>query len=451
MIPKRILSALLSSVSAGVVPRTGAAYLAIGRHAEMQALCRDLSLISQGGASMRFLIGKYGSGKSFLMQLLRGHALEQGYLCADCDLSPERRLCASNGGGLATYRELMRNLSEKTAPEGGALPVVLAKWFSALQSEAAAAGYAPASEAFAKEVSRSIFVVLQQLQTQIGGFDFGAVLSAYYRADRDGDDETCAAALRWLRGETRTRSEAKASLGVNAVIGDDNWYDYLKLWAVFFTAIGYRGLVIMIDECVNLYKIANRQSRENNYEKILSMFNDTLQGKAQNLMLLLGGTPRFLEDERRGLYSYDALKSRLCDDRFSASGYADMLSPVIRLKRLSDDELLALVQRMARLHGEYYGWQVRLSDAQLADFVSLCLSRAGADSMITPREILRDFCAVLNLLYQNPEATYESIVQKTVTLSHAPAKAMTPPVQDVAAQADKPRQASAVTFADLDF
>ena len=164
------------------------------------------------------------------------------------------------------------------------------------------------------------------------------------------------------------------------MIGDDNWYDYLKLWAVFFAKIGYLGFVVMIDECVNLYKIANRQSRENNYEKILSMFNDTLQGKAQHLMLLLGGTPRFLEDERRGLYSYDALKSRLCDDRFSAGGYVDMLSPVIRLKRLSDDELLALVQRMARLHGEYYGWQVRLSDAELEDFVSLCLARAGADT-----------------------------------------------------------------------
>ena len=450
MIPKRILSALLASVGAGVVSRTGAAYLAIGRGAEMQALCRDLSLISEGGASMRFLIGKYGSGKSFLMQLLRGYALEQGFVCADCDLSPERRLCASNGGGLATYRELIRNLSEKTAAEGGALTVVLAKWFSALQSEAAAAGFAPGTAEFSDAVNRKIFAVLQQLQTQIGGFDFGAVLSAYYKADRDGDDETRAAALRWLRGETRTRSEAKASLAVNAVIGDDNWYDYLKLWAVFFAKIGYLGFVVMIDECVNLYKIANRQSRENNYEKILSMFNDTLQGKAQHLMLLLGGTPRFLEDERRGLYSYDALKSRLCDDRFSAGGYVDMLSPVIRLKRLSDDELLALVQRMARLHGEYYGWQVRLSDAELEDFVSLCLARAGADTMITPREILRDFCAVLNLLYQNPDATYESIVQKTVTLAHAAPGEEEQDAKETPASA-APQKKSTVTFADLDF
>ena len=180
------------------------------------------------------------------------------------------------------------------------------------------------------------------------------------------------------------------------------------------------------------------------------MFNDTLQGKAQHLMLLLGGTPRFLEDERRGLYSYDALKSRLCDDRFSTGGYVHMLSPVIRLKRLSDDELLALVQRMARLHGEYYGWQVRLSDAELEDFVSLCLARAGADTMITPREILRDFCAVLNLLYQNPDATYESIVQKTVTLAHAAPGEEEQDAKETPASA-APQEKSTVTFADLDF
>ena len=454
MVPKRILSALLASVGAGVVPRTGAAYLAIGRQEEMRALVTDLSAVADGGACMRLIVGQYGSGKRFLLQLLRGYALENGFLCADADLSPERRFCGSAGAGTATYRELMKNLSSKTSAEGGALPGILSKWLSTLQSEAAAAGDCPGTETFTAEVSRRIFEVLRDLEAQIGGFDLGTVLSAYYRADCTGDDALRSAALRWLRGEFRTRTEARAALGVNAVIDDENWYDYLKLLAVFFRRIGYRGFVVLIDECVNLYKIPNRVSREKNYEKILSMFNDTLQGKAQGLYLLLGGTPQFLEDERRGLFSYEALKSRLCDSRFLTGHYKNLIGPVIRLCRLSDSEMLALVQRMARLHGEFYGWQVRLEDQDMEDFVRRCTARAGADSLITPREILRDFCAVLNILYQNEDTNYAQIVDQTVTLQHEnpAAEEETASLSDGGSEAvHAAASATTLTLSDLDF
>ena len=426
-VPKRILSTLLTSIAAGVVPRSGAPYIAIGRTDEIAALLSDLDNVSEGAATMRYIIGKYGSGKSFLLQLIRGTALDRGFICADADLSPERRICGAKGTGVATYKELMRNLSSKTSPDGGALNQVIARWLSSLQSEIAGLGLMPESEEFRRALTKEIFSVTRDMESEVGGFDFAAVLNAYYRAYTDDDEEQKSACIRWLRGEYTTKTEAKSALGVGSIIDDDSWYDYIKLWAVFFRRIGYRGFVVMIDECVNLYKITNRISRENNYEKILSMFNDTLQGKAEGLALLLGGTPQFLEDTRRGLFSYEALKSRLAEGQFNGVGagnttaYKNMLGPVIRLRRLSDDEMLALIARIARLHGQNYNWNVRVTTEDMTAFLKLCLARAGADAMITPREIIRDFCTVLNILCQNPDATFAGVVgQGVVTLAHAP-------------------------------
>jgi hypothetical protein len=229
------------------------------------------------------------------------------------------------------------------------------------------------------------------------------------------------ACLRWLRGEYSTKTEAKHGLGfsVSIIINDDNWYDFLKLWAVLSKKMGYRGLVVFIDECVNLYKIPHRISRENNYEKILSMFNDTLQGRAPGLDIIFGGTPQFLEDTRRGLFSYEALRSRLCDSKFALEGFKNLIGPVIRLRRLTDDELYALIQRVTALYCQYYQWDCRVSNDDRLKFLNICLSRAGADSMITPREMLRDYMTVLNILMQNPEASFDDVVGTSVTLKTA--------------------------------
>ncbi len=354
-IPKRILSSVISSVSAGVVPRMGAPYIAIGRDDEVNALLSDLQTVSEGGAAMRFIIGKYGSGKSFLMQLMRGYCLDRNFVTADADLSTERRFCGAKGVGRATYRELMQNLATKSSPDRGALANVMTKFFSSLQSQAVAEGIMPESPNFTVAVEKKLFDLTNKLQSQIGGFDFSCVLRKLYLATVNGNDEEASHCYRWLRGEFTTKTEARAYIGVSSIIDDNNWYDYIKLFAVFFRSIGYGGFVVFVDECVNLYKISNRISRENNYEKILSMFNDTLQCKADGLMLILGGTPQFLEDSRRGLYSYEALRSRLFDGHFESGKYKNLIGPVIRLRRLSDSELFALILRITRLHTQYYG------------------------------------------------------------------------------------------------
>ena len=415
-VPRRILSSLLASISAGVVPRAGAPYIAIGRNDEIAAMLSDLETVNEGGGSMRFLIGRYGSGKSFLMQLIRGYALERDFLTADADLSPERRLYGTGGSGLATYRELMKNLASKSSPDGGALPRIAARWITDLQNRILQKGISLEDPRFSSLLEHEVMDTLRELEFLVGGFDFARVLIAYYRAYVAGDDERKSASLRWLRGEYANKTEARRDLGfsVSLVIDDENWYDFLKLWAGLAKAMGYRGLIVFIDECVNLYKIPHRVSRENNYEKILSMFNDTLQGRAPGLALVLGGTPQFLEDTRRGLFGYEALRSRLCDSRFAVEGAKNLIGPVIRLRRLSDDELFALITRVTKLYAQYYENAPTVTQEQMAAFLRICLDRAGTNSMITPREMLRDYMTVLNILMQNPSLTFDEVLGRAV-------------------------------------
>ncbi len=413
-VPKRILNTLLTSLAAGVVPRSGAPYIAIGRKSEINSLLDNLDSVADGGSFTRFLVGRYGSGKSFLIQLIRGYALDRGFVCADADLSPERRLTGGSGAGLATYKELMINIASKAAPDGGALPTILSRHLTKLKNDIITDGIMPDDPNFEGEIKKRVYLLLSELEGDVGGFDFARVLGEYYMALLSDDNEKKSACIRWIRGEFSTKTEATAMLGfrVSTVIDDDNWYNFIKLFASLTVRLGYSGLILFIDECVNLYKIPNRISRESNYEKILTIFNDTLQGKARNLGVVFGGTPQFLEDTRRGLFSYDALKSRLADSKYSELGYQDLSSPVIRLRRLSDNELLALIKRLTKLYAQREGQSVSpITDREIEIFMNVALSRAGAEEMITPREIIRDFLTMLNILKDNQGTTFDELVK----------------------------------------
>ncbi|GHU36357.1 biotin carboxylase [Clostridia bacterium] len=414
-IPRRILGTLINSLGSGVVPRFGLEYIAIGRAEEIGAITGDLNFIEEGGAAFRFVIGRYGSGKSFLLQLMRSHCLERGFITADADLSPERRLSGTKGQGIAIYRELMTNLASKGSPDGGALIGVITKWLNTLQTKIITEkGYALDSPEIDREMTAEILKVGGTLEGLVCGFDFASVIAKYYAAHRSGDETRKSAAIKWLRGEFLTKSEAREAIGAGVIIDDRSWYDFLKLFAVFIRKIGYKGMVIFIDECVNLYKIPNRISRENNYEKILAMFNDTMQGKAEGIGFFMGGTPQFLEDNRRGLYSYEALKSRLSDTRFTQSGYKNLSGPIIRLERLTDDEIFALVIRMRNLWTTYNSAECAVSDEDIRAYLTEYMSKAGASTLVTPREIIRDFLSLLDILKANPEANFRAIVAKQI-------------------------------------
>lgn len=410
-VPRRIAQTILNSLKGGVVPRIGLPYIAVGRKNEIEALLHDVDIIAEGGASFRFIVGRYGSGKSFLIQTIRNYVMDRGFIVADADLSPERRLQGSRGQGLATYRELISNLSTKTRPEGGALTLVLDRWISGVQSEAVReTGLTPGDAALTQAVDQKIYAVTSAISEMVHGFEFARLLSRYYHAYLEGDDETKAKVVCWFRGEYALKREAKEELGVNILITDDDWYDYLKLFAVFFRHAGYAGMMIMIDELVNLYKIPNAITRQYNYEKLLTMYNDTLQGKAQYLGIIMGSTPQAIEDRRRGIYSYEALRSRLAEGKFSKPGSRDLLAPVIHLEPLQPEEMLVLCEKLADMHGGLYGYTRKLSTTDLARFIKLEYGRIGADQHITPREVIRDFIELLDLLYQDPARAMDDLL-----------------------------------------
>ena len=394
-VPKRVAAVILNSLKGGVVPRIGLPYITVGREVEIRALLTDLSLIADGGASFRFLVGRYGAGKSFLLQTIRTHAMGEGFVVADADLSPERRLQGGQGQGLATYRELIRSISTKTRPEGGALNLILDRWV---------ASCADADES-------AVNSQLAPLEEMVHGFDFARMLRRYRAAVSESDEEATSRVTKWIRGEYRTKSEARAELGSSTIISDDDWYDYVKLIARFLVCSGYKGMLVLIDELVNLYKIPNAITRQYNYEKILTMYNDTLQGKAQYLGMIMGGTPTSIEDRRRGVFSYEALRSRLAQGRFARDDLKDMLAPIIRLQPLTYEELLVLIEKLMQIHAGYFGWTPTLTENDLVDFLKIEFSRVGADTHLTPREVIRDFIELLDILCQNPDANVAELLQ----------------------------------------
>lgn len=409
-IPKRIAQTLISSLKGGVVPRVGLPYITVGRKREIDALLHDVDMIADGGASFRFIVGRYGSGKSFLLQTIRNYVMAKNFVVVDADLSPERRLQGTHGQGLASYKELIRNMSTKTKPEGGALTLILDRWISQVQqSVLEESGLTLQDERLSELVEKKIAAVVFSLNEMVHGFDFARLLTLYYEAYVNGDDLLKAKVVKWFRGEYNTKTEARQELGVNIIITDDDWYEYLKLFAFFLKQAGYAGLLILIDELVNIYKIPNAITRQYNYEKILTMYNDAMQGKAHYLGMILCGTPQCMEDPRRGVYSYEALRSRLAEGHFSGE-YQDLLSPVIRLQPLTYEELLILTEKLADIHATLYEYPQILTQQDMVEFIQIEFGRIGADTHITPREVIRDFIEVLDIIYQNPQLSVRELL-----------------------------------------
>lgn len=429
-VPTRIANILINALKGGVVPRAGLEYITVGRTQEIAAILHDIEMIEEGGASFRFIVGKYGSGKSFLLQTIRNYATAKGFAVVDADFSPERRFAGTKGQGLATYKELIKNLSTKSKPDGGALPLILEKWISGIQMsvrtrlpaeekenvrsrEKSAAGDMAEADSLAefdREVERQIYAVAGSLEGMVNGFEFAKAVVLYWKAYREDDAALKSNVLRWFRGEYPTRKEAKADLGINFIVTDETWYDFLKIFAAFLVGAGYKGMLVIIDELVNIFKIPNSITRANNYEKILTMYNDVLQGKAQHIGFLMGGTPQCIEDKYKGVFSYEALRSRLAEGHFATADVKDLSAPIIRLQMLTQEEMYILVEKLQNIHAQLYNYTPALAQEDLVYFLTVEYNRVGAETHITPREIIRDFIELINILHQNPQKTVSQIL-----------------------------------------
>ena len=396
-IKPRDRQAIAQALRAGVVPRTGLQHLQVGRHREVAEIAKDLDRTAEGGAAIRFIIGDYGAGKTFFLNLTRSMALEKGLVTLSADVTPDRRLHASAGQGRALYTEMTANMATRTKPDGGALPSVVERLAAKAVKQAETNGTTPESE---------IHAALARMQEMNGGYDFATVIGRYWQGYDQGNDTLTTAALRWLRGEYSTRTDARRDLGVRTIVDDQNIYQHLKLMANLTKEAGYTGLAITVDEMVNLYKLTSVQSRNQNYEMILVILNDILQGGADNLALFMGGTPDFLANTRRGLYSYEALRSRLAENTYATGDLVDVSGPVIRLANLSAEDMFILLSNIRNTIQEE---QSRLPDEALIAFMESCNRRIGDAYFRTPRNTVTEFVNMLAVLEQNTETTWQDL------------------------------------------
>lgn len=395
--------AVIQSLRAGVVPRSGQQHIQVGRVREVEALVGDIERIANEGSAVRFVIGEYGAGKSFFLNLVRSIALANRLVAVHADLSPDRRLHASDGQARSLYSELMRNLSTRANPEGGAMPAVVERFVTESLRVARERGVDP--EAVIHER-------LSDLQELTGGFDFAEVIASYWKAHDTGDEQMKSDVVRWLRGEFSTKTDARKALGVRTIVDDANFYDQLKLFARFVRLAGFGGLIICLDEMVNLYKMTHTQARNSNYEQVLRILNDCLQGSAVGLGFLFGGTPDTLLDTRRGLYSYAALQSRLAENTFASDGLMDYSGPVLTLANLTQEDLYVLLGKIRHVFASGDPSQHLVPDEALTSFMARCKSRVGDAYFRTPRTTIREFVNLLAVLEQNPHANWADLVDR---------------------------------------
>lgn len=395
--------AIIQSLRSGVVPRIGQQHIQVGRHEEVKALLRDIERIADGGSTVRFIIGEYGSGKTFFLNLIRSIALEKRLVTVHADLTPDRRIHATGGQARALYAELMHNMATRAKPGGGALASVIERFVSTALTTA-------------RERAVSPDLVIQErladLSEMVGGYDFAQVVAAYWKGHDSGNEGHKADAVRWMRGEFSTKTDARNALGVRTIVDDANVYDHLKLMARFVRLGGYDGLLVGLDEAVNLYKLANSQARNSNYEQILRILNDCLQGVAVGVGFLIAGTPEFMLDTRKGLYSYPALQSRLAENAFATDGLVDLSGPVLRLANLSPEDLFVLLQKIRFIYGSDDSHQLDLGDEALKAFMSHCSKRIGDAYFKTPRNTIVAFVNMLAVLEQNPGVNWDDLIEQ---------------------------------------
>lgn len=403
--PKEATS-IINSLVSGVVPKVGVQHITVGRSEEITAFISALEDVKNGHSLAKFWIGDFGSGKSFMLHLLNTVALKQKFVVANADFTPDNRLYANDGKSVILYSAIMDNIAIQTKPEGGALSTLLEKWIEQVITKTAEENHIPLMEIrndqYLNLIQNSIMKTVNEI-TEVGGFDFGSVIVKYYEGYIKNDELLRRNALKWLKGEYKTKTEARQDLGVREIINDSNYYDMLKNFCKLFVSMGYSGFMINLDEAINLYKISTAAAREKNYEKILSIYNDCFQGKVSNLFINFAGTKEFLENERRGLFSYQALKSRLQTNKFETLEIRDFAQPVIKLTPMNHNEIFVLLKKLKLIFDFNYKTELNITDDEISAFMEEMFNKPGASEFLTPREVIRDFLNILNIIRQNPE------------------------------------------------
>lgn len=404
MIKTKEREAIIQSLKSGVVPRLGLQHIQVGRKEELMSFVNDIATIAEGGTSFRFVIGEYGSGKTFFLSLVRSIALQKGLVTMNADLSPTKRLHGTDGHARILLSELISSMSTRTKQDGKALQNILEKFISKVREEAVNSR---------RDVSAVIFEQLSDLNEYPGGFSFAYVVNKYWTAYESGDDTLKGCVLRWLKAEYTTKTDSQRDLGVREFINDASFFNTLKLYSILVQKAGYSGLLVCLDEMVNLYKISNSLSRKANYEEILNILNNTLQGSLSHIGFIMSGTPEFLTDGNRGLYSYEALRSRLTENVFSKNlGLTDYSSTVLRLANLTKEELFILLKNLRNVFAYGDVSKYLVSDDALIAYLNHCSNRIGDSYFRTPRNTIKGFLDLLSMLEQYPNLKWSDMIER---------------------------------------
>ncbi len=417
IVPRRTYRSIMNALGGGTVPKEGLGYISVGREKEIDSLLRDTRIIQEGGATFRFVVGDYGSGKTFLLQTIKEYCVKNNFIVAEVDLSPDRSLIGNSvkKKGLATYRELMTNVSNKANQSGRALNKVLESWISKMFEKAAYEMMENPRISTNMELFTEKLMVeeCQKLQDMACGFAFFQALKLFWKASRNNsEDESISqkeAVLRWFRGDYQSNQEAKRSIGISATVNDENWFDYIQLWAKFFVIAGYSGFIVLIDEMVNIYKTPSSTTRQMNYEKMLMMYNSALQGKAEYLGIIMGGIPMSIYDKKRGVFSYEAMRSRLSTGVYQDANLVNMMTPIIKVLPLTREEMYVLLEKLSEIHADLYGYQKVVTEDELVYFVKMAYVKRES-SYITPRTMIRDYIQILDVKRQNPNKDISEIL-----------------------------------------
>ena len=427
-------TAIINSLSGGVVPRIGVQHITVGRQLEIEAFTKALDDVKNGHSIVKFWIGDFGSGKSFMLHLLNTVAMKQKFVVANADFTPDNRLYSNDGKALILYSAIMDNIAIQIKPEGGGLPTLLDKWIEQVVTKTSQIHNIPITgirdERYIDLIRENIMLTVNEV-TETGGFDFGIVVIKYYEGYIKNDEFLRRSALKWLKGEYTTKTEARQDLGVREIINDMNYYDMLKNFCRLFVSMGYSGFMINLDEAVNLYKISIANTRAKNYEKILSIYNDCFQGKVTNLFINFAGTKEFLENERRGLFSYDALKTRLETNKYETAEYRDLAQPVIKLAPLNHNEIFVLLRRLKEIFDQNYEVNIDITDDDIQVFMEEMFNKPGADEFLTPREVIRNFINILSILRQNPGADKLSLISSIEISDERPVEVLVDGIEEL--------------------
>ena len=395
---------IIQSLRSGVVPRVGLQHIQVGRSDELKSFIKDLETIADGGSSFRLIIGDYGSGKTFFLSLVRSIALEKGLVTMTADLSPSKRLYGNEGQARRLLADLVTSLSTRTKQDGNALTNILEKFISIAQVKA---------EKEREEISFTIKNMLNELNDFPNGHSFAYIVYKYWEAYDTENDALKNCVLKWLKGEYATKTDTMRDLGIRDFINDASFFNTLKLYSVLVKKAGYKGLLVNLDEMVNLYKAAHGTSRKMNYEEILGILNNTLQGIVSNIGFIMSGTPEFLTDTRRGLYSYEALRSRLAENDFSKQlGVVDYNSTVLRLSSLSKEELYVLLKNLRNVFACGIKEDYLVPDEALVAYMNYCFNKIGDSYFRTPRNTIKGFLDLLSILEQYPSLKWDDVIEK---------------------------------------